>query len=339
MNSLLDQFSQHPLAVGLFVLAQIATVTLAAVFWRRRLRAAAAQPQPPNARSTRGNHGRAGAKRKPTGDKSEDESKPVDGKRHPVAVVVAALAAAACTAYSGDTSWRFAEEHLGMHSLRERGFLFFAGELALFGCALMARSNMHYKNKPGAPGMLVWLITTVQVIPAYTESPDIWGGTVRAFVGPVLAALLCHLALGLDLWHAKPGAQSNSVPAVIVRELRERMLSRLGLADRGRNAEQITRDRATRKAVRLAALPEPPRWLPNVRNRRLGAAVARAEVGQAPSSSGSCFVSLPSGVTRASSPPERSPRHGTMRCERSFPGTWQSALPCPQRWVRSRTRT
>ncbi|WUD72135.1 hypothetical protein OG937_10760 [Streptomyces sp. NBC_00510] len=317
MNSLLDQFSQHPLAVGLFVLAQITTVTLAAVIWRRRLRVAAAQPQPqpPNARSTRGNHGRAGAKRKPTGDKSEDdESKPVDGKRHPVAVVVAALAAAACTAYSGDTSWRFAEEHLGMHSLRERGFLFFAGELALFGCALMARSNMHYKNKPGAPGMLVWLITTVQVIPAYTESPDIWGGTVRAFVGPVLAALLCHLALGLDLWHAKPGAQSNSVPAVIVRELRERMLSRLGLADRGRNAAQIARDRATRKAVRLAALPEPPRWLPNVRNRRLGAAVARAEVGQDPEQRKKLLRLL---AVR---------RHAGELATREIPSPWDDAL-------------
>ncbi|MFF3948027.1 hypothetical protein ACFYYN_24775 [Streptomyces sp. NPDC001902] len=147
----------------------------------------------------------------------------------------------------------------------------------------MARSNMRFKSKLGAPGMLVWLITTVQVIPAYTESPDIWGGTVRAFVGPVLAALLCHLALGLDLWHAKPGAESGSIPAVIARELRERLLSRLGLADRGRDAEQITRDRSTRTAVRLAALPKLPRWLgwlPNVRDRRLGAAVARAGVGE-----------------------------------------------------------
>ncbi|MGW3248267.1 hypothetical protein [Streptomyces sp. NPDC001070] len=118
MNGLFDQSSQYPLAVGLFVLVQLAVVVLAAVlFRRRRLRAADAQP---------GN----GKKQK-----RKDE-------RHPVAVVVAALAVAACTAYSGDTSWRFAEEHLGMHSLRERGFLFFAGELALFGCALMARSNM-----------------------------------------------------------------------------------------------------------------------------------------------------------------------------------------------------
>ncbi|MFD3452867.1 hypothetical protein ACFWVC_11880 [Streptomyces sp. NPDC058691] len=279
MNNLLNWLRLHPLHTAgvLIVLAQLVTMVLAGVSWHRRLHAAAAQPPSPDAQPSSGRRSQAGAKRKTTRKKKRKKS-----KRHPAAVVVAALAAAGCTAYSGDTSWRFAEEHLEMHSLRERSFLFFAAELALFGCALMARSNMHYKNKPGAPGMLVWLITTVQVVPAYTESPDIWGGTVRAFVGPVLAAFLCHLALGLDLWHAKPGALSDSVPAVLLRELRERLLSRLGLADRGRDAEQITRDRATHKAVRLASLPKPAQWLESVRNRRLGAAVARAGVGEDP---------------------------------------------------------
>ncbi|MFF3565478.1 hypothetical protein ACFYXS_36135 [Streptomyces sp. NPDC002574] len=279
MNSLLNWLRLHPLHMAgvLIVLAQLVTMVLAGVSWHRRLHAAAAQPPSPDAQPSSGRRSQAGAKRKATRNKKRKKN-----KRHPAAVVVAALAAAGCTAYSGDTSWRFAEEHLEMHSLRERSFLFFAAELALFGCALMARSNMHYKNKPGAPGMLVWLITTVQVVPAYTESPDIWGGTVRAFVGPVLAALLCHLALGLDLWHAKPGALSDSVPAVLLRELRERLLSRLGLADRGRDAEQITRDRATHKAVRLASLPKAAQWLESVRNRRLGAAVARAGVGEDP---------------------------------------------------------
>ncbi|MEU0035103.1 hypothetical protein [Streptomyces sp. NPDC006333] len=194
--------------------------------------------------------------------------------RPPAAVVVASLAAMACTAYSGDTSWGFAEHRLGMTSSEERAALFLAAELALFATALMARQNLRTQGSPGTPGLLVWLITGVQVIPAYSES-GIVGGTVRAFVGPVLAAVLWHLAMGIELRHSKPGAGSQSLPAVIVRELRERLLSRLGLATRDRTAEQITRDRATARAVQLASRPHLHRW----GRARLAAAVARSGVG------------------------------------------------------------
>lgn len=198
--------------------------------------------------------------------------------RPPVAVLVASLAAMACTAYSGDTSWRFAEHRLGMTSAAERGAMFAAAELALFSCALMARQNLRGpQGAPGTPGLLVWFITGVQVIPAYSESGFV-GGTVRAVVGPVMAAMLWHLAMGIELRHAKPGAGSQSLPAVIARELRERLLSRLGLATRDRTAEQITRDRATARAVQLAARPRLRRW----GKSRLAAAVARSGVGVDP---------------------------------------------------------
>ncbi|MFS8200498.1 hypothetical protein ACLVWQ_17650 (plasmid) [Streptomyces sp. CWNU-52B] len=199
------------------------------------------------------------------------------GTRTPAAVVVASLAAMACTAYSADTSWNFAAHQLGMTSEAERGAMFAAAELALFSCALMARQNLRTQDTPGAPGVIVWLITGVQVIPAYSESGLI-GGTVRAVVGPVLAALLWHLAMGIELRHAKPGTGSQSLPAVIGRELRERLLSRLGLATRDRSAEQITRDRATARAVALASRPALGRW----GRARLAAAVARAGVGTDP---------------------------------------------------------
>lgn len=198
--------------------------------------------------------------------------------RTPAAVLVASLAAMACTAYSGDTSWRFAEHRLGMTSAAERGAMFAAAELALFSCALMARQNLRGpQGAPGTPGILVWFITGVQVIPAYSES-GIVGGTVRAVVGPVMAAMLWHLAMGIELRHAKPGAGSQSLPAIIARELRERLLSRLGLATRDRTAEQITRDRATARAVQLAARPKLRRW----GKSRLAAAVARSGVGVDP---------------------------------------------------------
>ncbi|MFE9880458.1 hypothetical protein [Streptomyces sp. NPDC005784] len=198
--------------------------------------------------------------------------------RAPAAVVVASLAAMACTAYSGDTSWGFAEHRLHMTSTTERGAMFAAAELALFSCALMARQNLRGpQGAPGTPGALVWFITGVQVIPAYSES-GLVGGTVRAVVGPVMAAMLWHLAMGIELRHAKPGAGSQSLAAVIGRELRERLLSRLGLATRDRSAEQITRDRATARAVQLAARPSLRRW----GKARLASAVARSGVGTDP---------------------------------------------------------
>lgn len=201
--------------------------------------------------------------------------------RTPAAVLVASLAAAACTAYSADTSWRFAAHSLDMASPVERAAMFAAAELALFSCALMARQNLRAQGAPGTPGVLVWVITGVQIIPAYAESGFV-GGTVRAVVGPVLAALLWHLAMGIELRHAKPGTDSSSLPALLAREARERLLSRLGLAVRDRSAEQITRDRATVKAVALAAkLAE---MKPGARGRarvarRLSVAVGKAQAG------------------------------------------------------------
>ncbi|MFJ5728781.1 helix-turn-helix domain-containing protein [Streptomyces paradoxus] len=203
-------------------------------------------------------------------------------RKTPAAVAVASLAAMACTAYSADTSWRFAEHRLGMTSEIERAAMFAAAELALFSCALMARQNLRSpQGTPGTPGVLVWVITGVQVIPAYSES-GIVGGTVRAVVGPVLAALLWHLAMGIELRHTTPGAASQSLPALVARELRERLLSRLGLAVRDRTAEQITRDRWTVKAVGLAAKLADMK--PGARGRartarRLSKAVGKAQAG------------------------------------------------------------
>ncbi|MFK0099016.1 hypothetical protein ACIQR2_12690, partial [Streptomyces sp. NPDC091040] len=200
---------------------------------------------------------------------------------------VAAVAALGCTAYSADTSWRFAADYLDMAGTAERAGMFAAAELALFATALMARQNLAVQGAPGLPGTLVWVITTVQVIPAYAESGPV-GGTVRAFVGPVMAAMLWHLAMGIELRLRTPGAASNGLVAVLGREVRERLLSRLGIAARDRDAAQITRDRATARAVTLAArlaerTPEQQRNRRGRRlTRRLSKAVGRAAVGSDP---------------------------------------------------------
>jgi hypothetical protein len=203
------------------------------------------------------------------------------------AVKVAALAALGCTAYSADTSWRFAADFLDMAGTAERAGMFAAAELALFATALMARQNLATQGAPGLPGTLVWVITGVQVIPAYAESGPV-GGTVRAFVGPVMAAMLWHLAMGIELRLRTPGAASHGLIAVLGREARERLLSRLGIAARDRDAAQITRDRATARAVALAArlaerTPEQQRsWRGRRLTRRLSKAVGRASVGTDP---------------------------------------------------------
>ncbi|MEV5680985.1 hypothetical protein [Streptomyces sp. NPDC052179] len=204
----------------------------------------------------------------------------------PLPVLVAGAGALVCTAYSGDTSWRFAGERLGMADSTERAVMFAAGELALLACAVMARANKAATattaaaGSAGVPGVLVWVITGVQVIPCYATSGFV-GGTVRAVIGPVLAGLLWHLAMGLEIRVARPDSLSTGLPAIIGRELRERLLSYLGLAARDRTAEQITRDRATASAVRLAAGLElrPGGWLSGYRRRRLAAAVARSGAG------------------------------------------------------------
>ncbi|MDJ0466866.1 hypothetical protein [Streptomyces sp. H27-C3] len=203
------------------------------------------------------------------------------------AVKVAALAALGCTAYSADTSWRFATDYLDMAGTAERAGMFAAAELALFATALMARQNLATQGAPGLPGTLVWVITGVQVIPAFAESGPV-GGTVRAFVGPIMAAMLWHLAMGIELRLHTPGAASHGLIATLGREARERLLSRLGIAARDRDAAQITRDRATARAVTLAArlaerTPEQRQsWRGRRLTRRLSKAVGRASVGTDP---------------------------------------------------------
>ncbi|MFC5956829.1 hypothetical protein ACFP51_20830 [Streptomyces pratens] len=203
------------------------------------------------------------------------------------AVKVAALAALGCTAYSADTSWRFAADYLDMAGTAERIGMFAAAELALFATALMARQNLATQGTPGLPGTLVWVITGVQVIPAYAESGPV-GGTVRAFVGPIMAAMLWHLAMGIELRLRTPGAASHGLLAILGREARERLLSRLGIAARDRDAAQITRDRATARAVTLAArlaerTPEQQQnWRGRRLTRRLSKAIGRASVGTDP---------------------------------------------------------
>lgn len=226
-------------------------------------------------------------------------------------VAAATIGALVCTAYSADTSWRFAGSHLGMVDDTERVVMFAAGEVALLACAIMARATKRATStegdagSPGTPGILVWVITGVQVVACYSTS-GIVGGTVRAVIGPVMAGLLWHLAMGLEIRVARPAALSTGLLALIGRELRERLLSYLGLATRDRTAAQITRDRATARAVRLASR----------KLRTPSAATASPPPSPAPeqpptptSATASC-TSWPPADPLSSSTPSRSPHPG-----------------------------
>ncbi|MFD4857140.1 hypothetical protein [Streptomyces atratus] len=209
-------------------------------------------------------------------------------RRLSAAVVTAAVAALVCTAYSADTSWRFATHYLDMRNTAERTAMFAAAELALFSMALMARQNLHGpRQAAGLPGAVVWVITAMQTIPAYAESGPV-GGTVRAFTGPVMAAVLWHLAMGIELRQRTPDATSRGLAAVLTRQARERLLARLGIVEQDQGAAQIIRDRATQRAVALAArlaemTPEQRTGRASRRTvRRLSKALARSGINADP---------------------------------------------------------
>lgn len=211
--------------------------------------------------------------------------KPGNGPRpRTAAIPVAAVAAIGCTAYSADTSWRFAADYLDMGGTIERAAMFAVAELALFSTALMARANLNGpKQAPGLPGTLTWVITGVQIVPAYAES-GLVGGTVRAFVGPVLAAMLWHLAMGIELRNRSPHSASRSLTAVLARQARERLLARLGIADRDADAARIIRERALDRAVTLILRAEAMKPEKRVKQRgqrltrRLHQALEQADV-------------------------------------------------------------
>ncbi|WP_406357366.1 hypothetical protein OHB56_33315 [Streptomyces sp. NBC_01635] len=254
------------------------------------------------------------------------------------AVKVAALAALGCTAYSADTSWRFAATYLDMAGTAERVGMFAAAELALFATALMARQNLAVQGAPGLPGTLVWVITGVQVIPAYAESGPV-GGTVRAFVGPVMAAMLWHLAMGIELRVRTPGAASHGLFAILGREARERLLSRLGIAARDRDAAQITRDRATARAVALAARlaertpKQQQNWHGRRLTRRLSKAIGRASVGTDPAQRTELLDQLAArrhalALATVPLPSPWSPHHdNTTTVTVPAPTAWSTAVP------------
>lgn len=169
------------------------------------------------------------------------------------------LAALVGTLLSLDTAARYFAEELGINGLivvvngyrisLELTAVCSVGELTLIACGYAMRHSVRRSGRPG-PAQLVAVAICAAATFVAIALEGVVGGLVRAAFGPVLALVTLHLALGIEI-KVRRGV-SNGTWARIGRELRERALSRFGLADDSRDALARTRDRAVQRAARLA---------------------------------------------------------------------------------------
>lgn len=153
---------------------------------------------------------------------------------------------------SVDTSWRFFGERLSITDVRERVLLFAVIEVMLLAAAWSMRAGVRRDGHPGSARLVAWALCGMQAYMALDLSGPVIGAA-RVALGSVLALVALHQALGIEI-KTRVGQRAGTW-ARIGRELRERMLSRLGLANDERDALARTRDRAAERAARLATEP------------------------------------------------------------------------------------
>lgn len=153
--------------------------------------------------------------------------------------------AAMALSMSASTSFRFAGERLGITDLAERMVLCGTAEAAIIALTLHS-----WGAKSKASAWLAYCLVAVQAVPAFSVSGGA-GGIVRIVLGPILLALMLHKLLGLELKFS--GEVSTGLLATAGRELRERLVARLGIGRRGADSAAIARSRAADRAVALAS--------------------------------------------------------------------------------------
>lgn len=126
--------------------------------------------------------------------------------------VALTIAAVGCTAYTADTNWHFADHYLGMNSALELTLFVASGAVALVASVSIARLRRSSNQTPlGLPQFLVWVITGFHIFAAYAES-GLVAGTVRAFTGPILTALLWHYVFDVNSHHRVVKADPQPSP-------------------------------------------------------------------------------------------------------------------------------
>lgn len=214
--------------------------------------------------------------RTPVDPSPTTEQAPTGGKSRGTGPFYAA--AVLCSGLSLDTAYRFFGERLHIDGFVFNGVsveliaLCGIGEFILLACGYAMRHNVRRpEGKPGPAQALAFALLVAASLMAIALDGPVAGG-VRAFFGPFLALAALHMALGIEV-HVKQG-KSNGTFARIGREVRERLLSRLGLADDNRDAAARTRDRAADRAARLAA----GHFVP-FRRARLARAIRQSDAG------------------------------------------------------------
>ncbi|MFD3431188.1 hypothetical protein [Nocardia fluminea] len=149
-----------------------------------------------------------------------------------------------------NTSWRFFERVMHITDRVELIGMAAVMEMALLVCGIGMAANVRKTGSPGAFRLVVWGICGFAGWTAWHMSDTLGESLARVILGPVLGAIMLHLALGLV--RRNHHKSRDGVLARLGRELRERALSRLGLADDERTAAQRTRDRAATRAVALS---------------------------------------------------------------------------------------
>lgn len=180
------------------------------------------------------------------------------------------LASAMGLAVSMNTSYHFFGERLHITGLEQWG-MFAVLEVALAACAWAMRAGVQRHGSPGSARLLAWLGCAVSAYMAWDLS-GLGEGIARVLLGPVLSLVMLHQALGIEIRH-RTGVKSGTL-ARVGRELRERVLSRLGLANDERDAATRTRERAARRAARLATARHTFRRVERLKRATLAARVA-----------------------------------------------------------------
>ncbi|SMC99066.1 hypothetical protein [Kibdelosporangium aridum] len=163
------------------------------------------------------------------------------------------LVAAMSLAVSVDTSWRFFGERLGITAIWERAIMFAVVEVALIACGYAMRAGVQSaRGRPGPARLVAWMLCGLSAYMALDLSGPI-EGLARVALGPILGLVMLHLALGIEIRHAAGGRMTTW--AKVGREVRERLLSRLGLADDQRDALARTRHRAAGRVAHLSSAP------------------------------------------------------------------------------------
>lgn len=150
---------------------------------------------------------------------------------------------------SVNTSWRFFAQDLGVTNTWERTAMFAVLEAAQVACGTGMALNVRETGQPGRPRLVAWLLCAVSGYMAWNLSGPATG-LARVVLGPLLGLVMLHLALGIEVRQAR---NARTGTWTLVRDqVRERLLSALGLTVLGQDAGELRRARATSRAARLA---------------------------------------------------------------------------------------